>query len=330
MHLVIAVPQLLALPPEAHAPYPAFSRLARYAGAPERFPGGLDAALLAASGLPGDAPVAPLAALGAGFDPGEALIMRADPVTFVAGRDDVRLGGRVDDLSRADADALVAALNAHFAADGLVFHAPRPDAWFVVASSGDAPQTSALPEVTGAIHAHLPRGAQGSTWRRWLSEMQMLLHADAVNVARESAGRAPANGIWISGAGRRRDVEPVRARLFAVPRRDGDLARGLASIGGEAAATPPAGFAALPETEHAVIALSAVGEPDALRALAAAWLAPAVAALENGRLRSLALVTDADGGAAHLWRARPPSWPARLAGRLSSPPFAPPAGGVAP
>ncbi len=323
MQLVIAVPQLLALPPEAFAPCPAFSRLARYGGASELFADGFDAALLAALRLPKDTPVAPLAALGAGFDPGNALVMRADPVTLVAGRDDVRVAGRVDDLSAAETRSLMAALDRHFRDDGIAFHAPRPDAWFITSTANGAPLTSALPGITGAIHGQFPRGDRSAAWRRWLSEMQMLLHADAVNLAREEAGLVPANGIWISGAGHRSDVGPIRATVYASPERTGDVARGLARLGGGDATAPPAQFASLPASKQVAVVLSAVGDDDLLRAFDSAWLAPAVAALESAQLHSLALVADADGGPAQIWRAAPPPWHARLAARLSPAPFIP-------
>jgi hypothetical protein len=111
-----------------------------------------------------------------------------------------------------------------------------------------------------------------------------------------------------------------------VPQRQGDLARGLARLAGTDAAAPPASHAALPATEQTAVVLSAVADADALVAFEAAWLAPAVAALESAHLRSLALIGDAGGGAAHLWRAGCPTWSARLAARLSAPAFLPPVG----
>src|SRR4030042_1279579 len=114
-----------------------------------------------------------------------ASVLAADPVTRTVGRSDVRLAGVVADLARADADALVATLNAHFAGDGLVFVAPRPDAFFVRATTrtrlAPPPPRAALGR---PLHLLLPEGADADAWRRWHSEMEMLLHEHPVNLAR--------------------------------------------------------------------------------------------------------------------------------------------------
>ncbi len=115
MQLTLVVPDLLAAARGAPDRAAALARLARYAPAPAATPEGLDAALLVAAGGTRDIAVAPLAALGAGFDPGSAYVLRADPVAFVAGRDDVLIEGRVDDLADGDAAAMIATLNRHFA-----------------------------------------------------------------------------------------------------------------------------------------------------------------------------------------------------------------------
>jgi hypothetical protein len=199
MRLTLVVPHLVAsgraLPDE-----PAFARLAAHAGKPRDLARDLDTAAIAA-GASSMLPIAPLAALVAGFDPGTSYVLRANPVALVAGRDDVLIAGRVDDLTAAEAQALIDALNAHFAQDGLAFHAPRPDAWFVVSRDHVPVDTTPLSQVEGELRPHLPRGEHGGIWRRWLSEMQMLLHAHDVNAAREAQGRAPVTGVWIEGGG---------------------------------------------------------------------------------------------------------------------------------
>ena len=81
-----------------------------------------------------DWPLAPIRLAALDVDPEDAYWLAADPVTLEAGRADVSLAGIVADLERADADALLATLNAHFADDGLTFVAPRPDAFFVRAA----------------------------------------------------------------------------------------------------------------------------------------------------------------------------------------------------
>lgn len=314
MRVTLAISKLLAVERAALAGVPALGRLIRYAAAPVIEPAGFDVALVVAAGRSRGTPTAPLAALGAGFDPGDAYVLRADPVTLIAGRDDVLLAGRVDDLTAVDAAALTAILNRHFAMDGLAFHAPRPDAWFVTTTAAAPSVTTALSEVSGPIHAHLPRGDDAKAWRRWSSEIQMLLHEHPVNAAREATGRAPVTGVWLSGGGAGTGVQAVASgTVFAGPGPLGDVARGLAR-----AQSMPANFAALPNVDHAIVVIPDLADAAALSALAAAWIDPAVCSLERRALTSLALVADGIGGA-YTWEARAPSWLQRLRARFTAP-----------
>ncbi len=320
MRLTLAVPDLVAMPAAELAGVPALARLASYAPSPARAPEGIDAALVTAAVAGPPPAIAPLAAAGAGFDPGNAYVLRADPVAFVAGRDDVLLAGRVDDLATSDAHAMTAALDRHFADDGLRFHAPRADAWFVVVAGDARPETTPLPAVRGAIHPHEPRGEHARTWRRWLSEVQMLLHAHPANAARAARGQALVTGIWISEGGvAARDAAMRDAHVYAASGRAGDVARGLALSTAHAYAPPPAHFTDLAPGADALVVLppAAAGT---LAALATDWLEPAVVALERGVLATFTLIGDAAGGA-WTWNATRPSLPARLAARWSAPAF---------
>jgi hypothetical protein len=316
MRVTLAIPKLLATERTALAGVRSLARLERYAAAPTAEPRGFDTALLVAAGRPRDTPTAPLAALGAGLHSGEALILRADPVTLIAGRDDVLLAGRVDDLQAADAASMIATLNRHFAMDGLAFHAPRPNAWFVTTTAPVPTITTELSEVSGPIHAHLPRGDHAKAWRQWLSEIQMLLFDHPANSAREAAGRAPVTGVWLSGGGASAGLRaPAGTTLFAAPEPSGDVARGLAD-----AQSLPQSFAALPTVDHAIVVLPAVTDIHAMNTLATAWIDPAVHALESGALSSLALIADGSGGA-FTWQAPSPSWWKRLNAQFAAPSF---------
>lgn len=275
----------------------------------------LDTLALIAAGLPATTAVAPLAALGAGFDARGAHVLRADPLALVAGRDDVLLTGRIDDLTASDADALRTMLDAHFADDGLAFHAPRPDAWFATSTANVPVETTPLRSVSGALQPFLPRGAHGRTWRRWLSEMQMLLHAHPVNVAREAAGRAPVTGIWIADGGvLPAGTAPLLPTLHATSRAEGDVVRGLAALGDATAHALPATFAGLADGD-ALVVTDPVDTAEALARLERDWLAPAVTALERGTLSALDVMGDGEGGT-RQWTAQAPSllgrWKARL------------------
>ncbi len=308
MQLTLVLPSMLSLPPALLAAAPGLAALAQRAPPPHHDDAGIDAVLLAAARLPPTTPLAPLAARGAGVALEAGTIARADPVALIAGRDDVLLGGRVDDLSDADARAFIERLNSHFATDGLRFVAPRPDTWFVHVAGLEMPHTTPLEQVRGAIHAHMPHGVQAAQWKRWLSEMQMLLHDDPRNAARERAGRLPVTAIWIADAGaavaasRKSSID-----WFAPPGRGGDVARGLATQGPGDVAAPPAGLAQLPRTAASVVILPELRTPAALDAALTAWLVPALAALDGGTLGALTVVATAGRGA-FIWMPRAMSW----------------------
>jgi hypothetical protein len=263
-----------------------------------------DAAVVQTLGAQGAA-TAPLAALGAGVDPATAYVLRADPVTFVAGRDDVLLAGRVDDMAMDDATTLVAMLNRHFASDGVTFHAPRADAWFVTAHAEVPVETDAL-RANEPIGPRLPRGAHGATWRRWLSEMQMLLHEHPVNQRREAAGLAPVTGIWVSAGGTLpAGFAAPEISIHAAASRTADVATGFARLARVPVAAPPAGFDALARDRDALIVLSSFDDR-----VARDWLSPAVAALERGTIDRLTAI--AGEGHASRYEASRPSWWRRM------------------
>ena len=323
MRLTLAVPDLLALDRGALASAPALSTLAHYAPKPDTRSGTLDTFLLAAAPDAEPMAAAPLAALGAGLDPGESYVLRADPVSLVAGRNDVALAARIDDLSADETGMLIATLNAHFGRDGLAFHAPRPDAWFVLTDTTPDITTTPLAVVRGAIYRWLPAGGDAARWRRWLSEMQMLLHDHAANAAREARGRVPVTGVWISDGGRlARTPQESDVATFAPPGAAGDVARGLARARGGAAGATPERFAALPPGNRAIVAVECADSATVAQ-LQSNWLGPAVAALERGDLDSLSLLADGHGIAA-AWHASRPGWRMRMSAKYAARSFVPP------
>jgi len=270
--------------------------------------GDADAAVAQLLGVAGG--IAPFAALGAGLQARGAYVLRADPVTFVAGRDDVMLAGRVDDLSPQEASSLVDMLNRHFAGDAIAFHAPRTDAWFLTARESVPVETDAL-RPNEPIAPHLPRGPHGATWRRWLSEMQMLLHEHPVNRAREEDGRAQVTGIWMSGGGTLSPTVTARhAAIHAATSRAGDVVTGIARVADLAVTAPPAGFDALPRRADAMVVLGNVGDAQAIER---SWLSPALVALERGNLDHVSIV--AINGDARSYESGRPSWWRRMRAR---------------
>jgi hypothetical protein len=311
MQLVLALPGLLALSDAdvAAVAAPALAQLFA-AGAPARADLDLAGALAARYGIErqADWPLAPIRLAALGVDPGAGYWLAADPVTLVAGRDDVRVAGVVEDLDRAQVDALLATLNLHFAGDGLGFVAPRPDALFAGVAVAPALTTFPLAAASGRpLHALLPGGADAARWRRWQSEIQMLFHEHPVNLARERAGRPPANSLWFSGGGtrpRRRAGEPP-IRTYA----DAGIAVALAAhAGSPARALPPRlddALAGATGGDRIVIAFAAAPDVGTLEQV---WAAPIRRALAAGTLESFTLLADGAGSVV-AWQAhRPGAW----------------------
>lgn len=339
MHLILVAPGLLAQPPQALLAAPSLAVLARLAPPPRVQALGIAAALVDAIGAPADTPLAALAALGSGIDPGDDYVLAADPVFLAADRDDLVLMQRVDDLAAGDATALVAMLDRHFAADGLRFLSARPDAWFVLCSL--APDLVTTPFDAAhrrGVYRYLPSGADGGTWKRWQDEIGMLLHEHPVNVARETNGGAPVTGIWFWGGGRIAGVGrlPVAA-VAAAQNPIADLARGIARKGGGIELALERDDTALRVFDRAlsqsaadhpptvVIAIAEAGDREgAVPMLESQWLAPARALLSRGRADTLSLIADGNGTAARWTATRPTLWRRAIA-RANRQPFAAPA-----
>jgi hypothetical protein len=323
MRLTVALPDLLAQDRATLEAARALCSLADYADAPDVRRGSLDSFLLGEPSDPRAEALAPVAALGAGFDPGRRYVLRADPVSLAAGRADVVLAGRIDDLDASEAAALTATFNAHFEGDGIEFHAPRADAWFITMEGAPDLTTTPLSVVHGAIYPWLPSGAAAGRWRRWFAEMQMLLHEHPANAARAARGRVPVTGIWISDGGRLGEaMVDAGPAIFAAAGRTGDVARGVARLHGNVARDPPPEFAALHECDDAIVVLDQSSAANASH-VDHRWLSPAVAALERGSLSTLTLLADGNGAAA-AWRAQRPSWLRRAHARFASTPFTAP------
>ena len=322
MRFTFVVPGLASLEAGLVASSRPLARLASWSKARGE-PRGLAAAILAAFGAPAtdnahDVPVAPLALLGAGIDPHGSFVLAADPVALVAGRDDVAVAARVDDMYAVEASAIVDALNAHFAPDGVRFAAPRPDSWFALVDKRPDLSTVPIDTALGAMMSELaPAGTDARTWQRWATEIQMLLHAHPINRRRESQGRSMCNGLWFSGGGTLADVGLLAPfHVHAPEGRAGDFVRGLARHAGGEAMMLPGSFDATIEAapasrpaSHVAVVLPAVSDAASLDALERAWLGPALAWLARGRIASVSLVTD--GALASTWSAQHPSLAAR-------------------
>lgn len=278
-------------------------------------------------GLAAPIPYAALALAGEGA-PREGTWMRADPVHLRIQRDLVALyDASVLEVSRAEADALVAAVQALFRDDGLEFHAIAPERWYVRVPESAVPRTTPLHAAVGRdIFALLPRGAGALNWRSMLTESQMVLSGHEANARREAAGLPAVNSLWFWGEGA---LPPTLAPRYALVLAADPLALGLARAAGAETKDVPAHFDELPAPSAAGATLVVLddltrplrrGDLDAWRAAAQSlderWFAP----LRKGakRFGTVRIVLAADSAAtvatlpaASRWRL--PRKPKRLA-----------------
>ena len=308
MHLVLALPGLLAPGAARDRDAPHLARLIALAGAPIREPDGLDAALAVRYGIrrARDWPLAAIRAFSLGVDTGTAYWLAADPVTLEAGSDDVHVAGAARDLGRDDVEALVASLNAHFAGDAIAFVAARPDTWFLRAEVPPALSTRPLAAVAGRMmREFMPAGPDAGKWRRWQNEIEMLLHAHPVNTAREAAGRPPVNGVWLSEGG---ILPPSTAgiRTFALAQHSGAPAMRMP-------ASLDAALASATDASTVVVALPA---PVDLAQVQSAWAQPAWKALVHGRIATIAIIAN-NADDTRVWTAQPPGPWQRVARSLA-------------
>jgi hypothetical protein len=125
-----------------------------------------------------------------------------------------------------------------------------------------------------------------------LTEVQMLLHSQPVNEAREARGEPPLNSVWLWGAGRL--PQTASSRFQSVTSAD-PFPLGLARLAGASARALPAAAAvwlaqAQEDARHLVILDTAAGA----ETLERDWFAPLAAALRAGRVGMLSLhVPDA-------------------------------------
>jgi len=260
-----------------------------------------------------DWPVAPLTLTLDGGDPSNAYWLRADPVHLRSHRDHLVLAdSHVFTISRHEADALAAALNRHFAAQGMQFRAPHPTRWYLRLETDPEITTHALGDVAGGnVNLFLPAGKNALRWHRIWNEIQMLLHDHTVNETREARGEPAINSVWLWGGGRK---PAVPGHPFSAVWSDDPLALALAANtgipGASTAADGKRWLESLRETtragEHHLFVFGQLtravryGGVSAWRAdlfeLNRNWFAPLLAALKQRLIARLALVAPGEDG----------------------------------
>src|SRR5881409_132250 len=173
-----------------------------------------------------DWPVAPYTLLADGGAPERNYWMRADPVHLQVGRDSLGLADSASfEVSRAESEALVEALNRHFGRT-MLLHPLRPARWYVRLEKAPDLQTTPAAAARGAaLDETLPSGSDAMRFHALMNEAQMLLHEHPVNTEREARGEPALNSIWFWGGG---VIDEAKARPFSGVIADEPLAQGLA------------------------------------------------------------------------------------------------------
>lgn len=312
MHCRLLAPDLLSLePPPARLPS-GLAMLLKF-GRTETMAVGANAWLCRKFGVERqqDIPLAPYALLGDGGAPGSDYWLRADPVTVQLMRNMLVLHAGTTP-SAEEAEQFIAALNLHFAPEGLRFSAPHPQRWYLRLPEAPALLTHPLAEVHGRDIRHfLPEGGDSAHWRKLLNEAQMLLHAHPLNAAREAAGTFPVNSVWLWGGGTlSQDLSAPCDGVYA----DDPLARGLAIAAGISHAPLPAKLPKISELtgDAPLFVMENLGDTmardAALERIDRDWLMPAITAVRRGVIQRLTLIATGETATVTMTLTRPDLW----------------------
>jgi hypothetical protein len=259
----------------------------------------------------GDEPLAAgaLTLLASGGDPAGDSWSRADPVHLRLMRDRLLLmPAAALGMTSGEAEALCDALNRHFGGR-LALQAIDAKRWVArtppgLALSPTPPLALAGRDVALAMPAD-------RVVHQLLNEAQMVLHAHAVNEAREARGEPAINSLWLWGGGR---LPSSGAPGWQSVSAEEPLVLGLARTAGVRHRTLPATGAAwlerMPEEGRHLVVLDALRAPlalaeiadyhEALARLERDWFAPLLAALRDTRVGMLTIhVPDAGDCAAY-------------------------------
>ena len=125
------------------------------------------------------------------------------PCHWQVGMDQVVMHNPADlQLSEAESQALLAAMQPFFSEDGLTARYLAPTQWHVQGELLRGLQCASLDRVVGMnVNPWLPKSDAAKALRRLQSEMQMLLYNHPVNDARSAQGQWTVNSFWVHGAG---------------------------------------------------------------------------------------------------------------------------------
>jgi len=228
-------------------------------------------------------------------------LLRADPVHLRADQSTLRLfEAHSFELSREEADALVASINEFNRDRDWELLAPVPQRWYLRLPELPALSTTSPYQVAGRnIDPYLPSGPDAGHWRAIMNELQMLLHDHPVNRARLQRGQPAINSVWFWGGGMPQTVAGTTpAAVFG----SAALVSGLARHAGITQHALPGHAGSVLDQSFdggVLVMLDALQWPacynevehwlETLEVLEDAWFRPLLDALVSGRLGALAI-----------------------------------------
>lgn len=236
------------------------------------------------------------------------------PVNLSAQRDKLVLNAPSAIILQAEqTQAYLNCLNQHFAADGVVFHAPTPTRWYV-----DFPRVMAVTThppfavVGQSIDGYLPQGADAPLLARWLTEIQMLLYQHPLYDEQEAKHHLPVNSLWWWGEGQAPVVDalPWQTVFTSNP-----LWTAFAQQAGADVQMCPAQWSMQGETLWHIETLLAPWQAgdvwawrEALQALERTYLVPLWHAWQQGKINQLTLCASGEGQLRIWQRYRQSDW----------------------
>jgi hypothetical protein len=266
-----------------------------------------------------EAPLAPYMLLADGGTPGNAVWACVEPVHVRIAHDHLVL---VDPATLAltddEAATLLAIARPLVEEAGVRIEAPTPARWYLSGEALGALASASPWRASGrSVEIWLPHdahtGQRSRAWMKLHNEVQMAWFEHPVNEAREARGLPAVNALWLHAQGA---AQPIRSP-FAHVLSNAAATRGLALAAGVGVSGLPAAFDALPSADHhgtTLVELAPFATPfvqqdwaawsTVLAELERDWFAPALAALEAGRLGALAMTLTGDTSSATLTATR--------------------------
>jgi len=266
-----------------------------------------------------EAPLAPYMLIADGGTPGDAVWACVEPAHVRIAHDHLVL---VDpaalELSAEEAAALFAVAKPLVEELGVRIEAPTPARWYLSGEVlGALASASPLRASGRSIEIWLPHdahtGQRSRAWMKLQNEVQMAWFEHPVNTSREARGAPVVNALWLHSQGAAQRVKSPFAQVFS----NATATRGLALGAGVDSSAAPPSFDALSAANANVnangttlVELEPFCAPfvqqdwtawsAALAELEREWFAPALAALEAGRIGALTMTLTGETGSTTL------------------------------